>query len=88
MAVWCLSIQQFGSDFLRASVELLLMAVVHALDNPFGSQSITFEAMQVCELFKFLYIHPISLNVVVECAKSSFVDIFFYPFYLATSFSL
>ncbi|KAM0939048.1 putative telomere-associated protein Rif1 [Dioscorea sansibarensis] len=51
LGVWCLSIQQFGSDFLRASVDLLSKAVVHALDNPFGSQSITFEAMQAVVQF-------------------------------------
>ncbi|KAJ0984751.1 hypothetical protein J5N97_003107 [Dioscorea zingiberensis] len=47
LGVWCISIQQFGADALGACLELLLGAVVHALDNPFGSQSTSFEAMQV-----------------------------------------
>lgn len=47
LAVWCISIQQLGDGIVGSRINLLLPAVVHALDNPFGSLSTTFEAMQV-----------------------------------------
>ncbi|KAL8247956.1 hypothetical protein R6Q59_009172 [Mikania micrantha] len=46
LGVWCLSVQQLNPLFLNAHIESLVMAIVHALDNPIGSLSITFEAMQ------------------------------------------
>lgn len=39
--------QQFEESILTAHFESLLKAAVHALDNPFGSLSTTFEAIQV-----------------------------------------
>ncbi|KAL7093467.1 hypothetical protein ACP275_11G042300 [Erythranthe tilingii] len=49
LGVWCISIQQFSSSFLTPHLQSLLRAVTHALDNPIGSLSITFEAMQAIE---------------------------------------
>ncbi|KAL7134649.1 hypothetical protein ABFS83_11G041200 [Erythranthe nasuta] len=49
LGVWCISIQQFSSSFLAPHLQSLLRAVTHALDNPIGSLSITFEAMQAVE---------------------------------------
>ncbi|PIN01230.1 hypothetical protein CDL12_26267 [Handroanthus impetiginosus] len=46
LGVWCISIQQFSSSLLDQHFQSLLRAVIHALDNPIGSLSITFEAMQ------------------------------------------
>ncbi|XVF34599.1 hypothetical protein REPUB_Repub18cG0072500 [Reevesia pubescens] len=46
LGVWCISIQQFDAALLAACFDALLRAVVHALDNPIGSLSTTFEAMQ------------------------------------------
>ncbi|XP_020530534.1 uncharacterized protein LOC18446340 isoform X1 [Amborella trichopoda] len=46
LAVWCISVQQFSSSFLASHQETLLKAVVYAIDNPFGSLSTTFEAIQ------------------------------------------
>ncbi|KAK8319327.1 hypothetical protein V6Z12_A13G235600 [Gossypium hirsutum] len=46
LGVWCISIQQFDATLLAACFDTLLQAVVHALDNPIGSLSTTFEAMQ------------------------------------------
>ncbi|KAG9156645.1 hypothetical protein Leryth_006620, partial [Lithospermum erythrorhizon] len=46
LGVWCFSIQQLDVLVLDMKFDSLLRAVVHALDNPFGSLSITFEAMQ------------------------------------------
>ncbi|KAK6273259.1 hypothetical protein POUND7_010342 [Theobroma cacao] len=46
LGVWCISIQQFDVAVLAACFNTLLRAVVHALDNPIGSLSTTFEAMQ------------------------------------------
>ncbi|KAK6151725.1 hypothetical protein DH2020_014360 [Rehmannia glutinosa] len=47
LGVWCISVQQFSSSSLDQHFQSLLTAVTHALDNPIGSLSITFEAMQV-----------------------------------------
>lgn len=44
--VWCISIQQFKAPFLAVHFPSLLSATVHALDNPIGSLSITFEGIQ------------------------------------------
>ncbi|KAL3532297.1 hypothetical protein ACH5RR_005818 [Cinchona calisaya] len=46
LGVWCISIQQFSVAILDAHFHSLLRSIVYALDNPFGSLSITFEAMQ------------------------------------------
>nr|XP_012463502.1 unnamed protein product [Gossypium raimondii] len=46
LGVWCISMQQFDATLLAACFDTLLQAVVHALDNPIGSLSTTFEAMQ------------------------------------------
>ncbi|XP_025015352.2 uncharacterized protein LOC8272219 [Ricinus communis] len=47
LGVWCISMQQFDAALLACHFQSLLQAVVHALDNPFGSLSTTFEAIQV-----------------------------------------
>ena len=39
--------QQFDAAALASHFQSLLRAVVHALENPFGSLSTTFEAIQV-----------------------------------------
>ncbi|KAF3659589.1 hypothetical protein T459_19097 [Capsicum annuum] len=46
LGVWCISMQQFNSSLLDANFQSLLRAITYALDNPIGSLSITFEAMQ------------------------------------------
>ncbi|MCD7466471.1 hypothetical protein HAX54_003220 [Datura stramonium] len=46
LGVWCISMQQFNSSLLDANLKTLLRAITYALDNPIGSLSITFEAMQ------------------------------------------
>ncbi|KAI3714852.1 hypothetical protein L6452_21812 [Arctium lappa] len=46
LGVWCVSVQQFSATFLNAHIDSLVRAIVHALDNPSGSLSTTFEAMQ------------------------------------------
>ncbi|KAM1013452.1 hypothetical protein FF1_043385 [Malus domestica] len=46
LGVWCISIQQLGTPLLAAHFHSLLLAIVHAIDNPIGSLSTTFEAIQ------------------------------------------
>ncbi|XP_038880719.1 uncharacterized protein LOC120072323 isoform X2 [Benincasa hispida] len=46
LGVWCISIQQLDADILAVHFQSLLLAVTYALDNPNGSLSTTFEAMQ------------------------------------------
>nr|KYP44984.1 hypothetical protein KK1_033505 [Cajanus cajan] len=46
LAVWCLSVQQLGASLLMTHFHSLLRAILHALDNPMGSLSTTFEATQ------------------------------------------
>lgn len=46
LGVWCISVQQFSGTILNAHIDSLVKAIVHALDNPTGSLSTTFEAMQ------------------------------------------
>ncbi|KAK9060710.1 hypothetical protein SSX86_021416 [Deinandra increscens subsp. villosa] len=46
LGVWCISVQQLSPSFLNEHIESLVRAIVHALDNPAGSLSTTFEAMQ------------------------------------------
>ncbi|XP_039028159.1 uncharacterized protein LOC120162043 [Hibiscus syriacus] len=43
LGVWCISMQQFDTPLLAACFDSLLAAVVHALYNPSGSLSTTFE---------------------------------------------
>lgn len=47
LGVWCISIQQLSSSFIASHLHSLLRAVMHALENPIGSPSTTFEAIQV-----------------------------------------
>lgn len=47
LAVWCISVQQLEALVVEDGVTPLLNAIVYALDNPFGSLSTTFEAVQV-----------------------------------------
>ncbi|XP_042481141.1 uncharacterized protein LOC122061756 isoform X2 [Macadamia integrifolia] len=46
LGVWCISIQQFSTSFLNCHFHSLLLAIIHAIDNPTGSLSTTFEAIQ------------------------------------------
>ncbi|KAI4380464.1 hypothetical protein MLD38_006652 [Melastoma candidum] len=46
LGMWCISMQQLDEEAIRGHFQLLVMAVVHAIDNPFGSLSTTFEAFQ------------------------------------------
>ncbi|PON77071.1 Telomere-associated protein Rif [Parasponia andersonii] len=46
LGVWCISIQQFNEPVLVPHFDSLLQAVVHGLENPMGSLSATFEAIQ------------------------------------------
>lgn len=55
LGVWCISIQQLDADILAVHFQSLLLAVTHALDNPNGSLSTTFEAIQVQLHFDHLY---------------------------------
>nr|CAD1827761.1 unnamed protein product [Ananas comosus var. bracteatus] len=57
LAVWCVSIQQLQASVIELEAHSLIRAIVHALDNPFGSLSTTFEATQalnsvMCSLIK------------------------------------
>lgn len=56
LGMWCISMQQFDGSLLNAHFQSLLKAIVHALDNPFGSLSTTFEAIQVKSLVA-IYLH-------------------------------
>ncbi|XP_043725131.1 uncharacterized protein LOC122671768 isoform X2 [Telopea speciosissima] len=46
LGVWCISIQQFSASILNCHFHSLLWAIIHAIDNPIGSLSTTFEAIQ------------------------------------------
>ncbi|XAR66865.1 hypothetical protein NMG60_11013228 [Bertholletia excelsa] len=46
LGVWCISIQQLDAMHLDANFHSLLRAIVHALENPMGSLSTTFEGIQ------------------------------------------
>nr|GME05980.1 telomere-associated protein RIF1-like [Ipomoea batatas] len=46
LGVWCISMQQFSTSILDTHLQALLRATIYGLDNPMGSLSITFEAMQ------------------------------------------
>jgi telomere-associated protein RIF1 len=47
LAVWCISVQQLEALVVEDKTSPVLNAIVYALDNPFGSLSTTFEAVQV-----------------------------------------
>ncbi|KAM0878028.1 hypothetical protein ACQ4PT_035117 [Festuca glaucescens] len=46
LAVWCISVQQLEASVVEDKASTLLTAIAYALDNPFGSFSTTFEAVQ------------------------------------------
>ncbi|XP_010687920.2 uncharacterized protein LOC104901980 isoform X1 [Beta vulgaris subsp. vulgaris] len=46
LGVWCISIQQLDASYLASHFDTLLRAIMHSLDNPGGSLSTTFEAIQ------------------------------------------
>ncbi|KAG6471122.1 hypothetical protein ZIOFF_072219 [Zingiber officinale] len=46
LGVWCFAVQQIGPSAVKFCLHLILEAIIHALDNPFGSLSITYEATQ------------------------------------------
>ncbi|KAF7806429.1 Telomere-associated protein RIF1 [Senna tora] len=46
LGAWCISVQQLGASCLANHFHSLILAIVHALDNPMGSLSTTFEAIQ------------------------------------------
>ncbi|KAL5697888.1 hypothetical protein ACHQM5_028992 [Ranunculus cassubicifolius] len=46
LGVWCISIQQLNASLLAPHFHSLLRAVIYALDNPTGSLSTTYEAIQ------------------------------------------
>ncbi|KAG9456187.1 hypothetical protein H6P81_000695 [Aristolochia fimbriata] len=60
LGVWCISIQQFKNSFNIDILDSLLRAVVHAFDNPLGSLSTTYEAMQA--VLKLASEHPESMR--------------------------
>lgn len=47
LGMWCISVQQLEPMIIDDRADLIVTAVVYALDNPFGSLSTTFEAAQV-----------------------------------------
>ncbi|KAK9921701.1 hypothetical protein M0R45_030202 [Rubus argutus] len=63
LGVWCISIQQLSEALLAPHFHSLLRAVVHAIDNPIGSLSTTFEAIQaVVKLASLLSLQYTSSN--------------------------
>jgi telomere-associated protein RIF1 len=46
LAMWCISVQQFEGHLMSLHIHSIIRATVHALDNPMGSVSTTFEAFQ------------------------------------------
>ncbi|CAD6259282.1 unnamed protein product [Miscanthus lutarioriparius] len=46
LGVWCFSVQQLEPLIIEDRADPMLIAIVHALDNPFGSLSTTFDAAQ------------------------------------------
>ena len=47
LGIWCISVQQLEPLIIEDIAEPVVTAIVHALDNPFGSLSTTFEGAQV-----------------------------------------
>nr|GEW20804.1 hypothetical protein [Tanacetum cinerariifolium] len=72
LGVWCISVQQLDALFLNAHIESLVRAIVHALDNPAGSLSTTFEAMQepICSRFLSSF-HSLELPVSSQPTQGS-----------------
>lgn len=66
LGAWCISIQQLNNQIIASHFHSLLRAVVHALDNPMGSLSTTFEATQVQELAKSFFILSQQVSSVVK----------------------
>ncbi|KAI0511087.1 hypothetical protein KFK09_011709 [Dendrobium nobile] len=46
LGVWCVSVQQLDTFLIELCIDSVLGAVEYAIDNPFGSLSTTFEAIQ------------------------------------------
>ncbi|XP_025813423.1 uncharacterized protein LOC112890780 isoform X2 [Panicum hallii] len=46
LGIWCVSVQQLEPSIIEDRAYPVVTAIVHALDNPFGSLSTTFEAAQ------------------------------------------
>ncbi|XP_054821010.1 uncharacterized protein LOC129319925 isoform X2 [Prosopis cineraria] len=46
LGVWCISVQQIDASIIATHFHFLLLAIVHAFDNPMGSLSTMFEASQ------------------------------------------
>ncbi|CAL5044296.1 unnamed protein product [Urochloa decumbens] len=46
LGIWCISVQQLELLIIEDRADLMVTAIVYALDNPFGSLSTTFEAVQ------------------------------------------
>ncbi|CAL4922923.1 unnamed protein product [Urochloa decumbens] len=46
LGIWCISVQQLEPLIIEDRADLMVSAIVYALDNPFGSLSTTFEAVQ------------------------------------------
>nr|XP_034590418.1 uncharacterized protein LOC117852429 isoform X2 [Setaria viridis] len=46
LGIWCISVQQLEPLIIDDRADLIVAAIVYALDNPFGSLSTTFEAAQ------------------------------------------
>ncbi|XP_028550091.1 uncharacterized protein LOC110091900 isoform X2 [Dendrobium catenatum] len=46
LGVWCVSVQQLDTFIIELCIDSVLGAVEYAIDNPFGSLSTTFEAIQ------------------------------------------
>ncbi|CAN6164926.1 unnamed protein product [Urochloa humidicola] len=51
LGIWCISVQQLEPLIIEDRADLMVTAVVYALDNPFGSLSTTFEAVQAIMKF-------------------------------------
>lgn len=66
LGAWCISIQQLNNQIIASHFHSLLKAVVHAIDNPIGSLSTTFEATQVQELAQSFFILFQQVSFVVK----------------------
>jgi len=47
LGIWCISVQQLEPLIIEDRADQVVTAIVHALNNPFGSLSTTFEGAQV-----------------------------------------
>ncbi|KAJ7526714.1 hypothetical protein O6H91_16G019400 [Diphasiastrum complanatum] len=50
LGIWCISVQRFDATLLSLHVKVIIEALVHAVDNPFGSLAVTFEAFQAVKV--------------------------------------